>query len=161
MIHEWRRDPFLISTDKTRLDLGVIHGYLSACSYWARGVPAGVVRRSVENSLAFGVYDDGVRQAGFARVITDYATFAYLADVFILAEYQGRGLGTWLVETIIAHPDLQGLRRWLLATADAHGLYEKVGFAPIARPERCMERHFPNAYGPPAEAKETDAARSV
>lgn len=134
----WRRDGYLISTDRSRLDLEVIHGYLRG-SYWAAGVPEDVVRRSIENSLCFGLYR-GEEQAGFARVVTDRATFAYLADVFVLEEHRGRGIGKWLVEVIISHPDLQGLRRWMLATRDAHELYRRYEFAELARPEIFMER---------------------
>ena len=134
----WRRDGYLISTDRSRLDLKVIHGYLRG-SYWAAGVPEDVVRRSIENSLCFGLYR-GEEQAGFARVVTDRATFAYLADVFVLEEHRGRGIGKWLVEVIISHPDLQGLRRWMLATRDAHELYRRYEFAELARPEIFMER---------------------
>jgi GNAT superfamily N-acetyltransferase len=134
----WRRDGYLISTDRSMLDLEVIHGYLRE-SYWAAGVPEDVVRRSIENSLCFGVYR-GEEQAGFARVVTDRATFAYLADVFVLEEHRGWGLGKRLVEAVVSHPDLQGLRRWMLATRDAHELYRRYEFAELARPEIFMER---------------------
>ena len=144
MVHEWRRGAYLISTDKRKLDLAVVHGFL-ATSYWAMGVPMEVVERSVEHSLAFGVYEDN-RQVGFARVITDRATFAYLADVFILEPSRGKGLGTWLIEVVLSHPELQGLRRWMLATRDAHELYRKVGFTNMASPERFMEIANPDAY---------------
>ncbi|HXG68485.1 MAG TPA: GNAT family N-acetyltransferase, partial [Blastocatellia bacterium] len=110
MIQEWQRGPYTISADRSRLDLEVIHGYLSR-SYWAARRPLETIKRSIEHSLAFGVYE-GERQIGFTRVITDYATFAYLADVFILEEFRGQGLGKWLMEVISAHPELQGLRRW-------------------------------------------------
>ena len=139
MNREWSRDDFLISTDRSRLDMDVIHGFLDR-SYWAAGRTRETIRRSIENSVAFGVYEGG-RQVGFARVITDYATFAWVADVFILEEYQGRGLSKWLMETMLSHPELQKFRRWVLATKDAHGLYEKFGFTPLMRPERWMERH--------------------
>ena len=135
---QWERGEFTISTDRSRLDLAVIHSFLDN-SYWASGRSTETIRRSIENSVAFGVYT-GERQVGFARVITDYATFAWIADVFILEEFQGRGLGKWLTETIIAHPELQGFRRWVLATKDAHGLYKKLGFHELKRPERWMER---------------------
>jgi GNAT superfamily N-acetyltransferase len=138
MIQEWRRREYTISTDGSRLDLDVVHGYLKR-SYWAEGVPLDVVRRSAENSLVFGVYK-GAEQVGFARVVTDQATFAYLADVFILEEHQGRDLGKWLVETVLSHPDLQGLRRWMLATKDAHGLYRKYAFTGLGNPEIFMEK---------------------
>jgi GNAT superfamily N-acetyltransferase len=114
-------------------------------SYWAEGIPIEIVKRSIENSLCFGVYKTS-QQIGFARLVTDYATFAYLADVFILESFRGQGLSKWLMETIVSHPDLQGLRRWMLATRDAHELYRKYGFTAIASPERWMERHFPEVY---------------
>ena len=139
MAEEWRKGPYLISTDPARLDLALIHGYLSKSSYWAVDRPLDVVRRSIEHSLPFGVYH-GDAQIGFARLVTDYATFAWLADVFVLPEFQGQGLGKWLIETITAHPRVQGLRRWILATRDAHGLYAQYGFTPLRAPERMMER---------------------
>jgi GNAT superfamily N-acetyltransferase len=142
---DWIRGTFTVTTDRSRLDLSVIAGFL-ASSYWARGIPAATVERSLAHSLCFAVLD-GDRQVGFARVVSDYATFAYLADVFILPDYRGRGLSSWLMDCIIRHPDLQGLRRWILATRDAHGLYEKFGFTPLKAPERFMERHDPNVYG--------------
>jgi GNAT superfamily N-acetyltransferase len=138
MTRGWRRDGYLISTDASMLDLEVVHGYLSR-SYWAAGVPEDVVRRSIENSLCFGVYR-GEEQAGFARVVTDRATFAYLADVFVLDEHRGQGIGKWLLEVILSHPDLQGLRRWMLATRDAHDLYRRYAFTELARPGIFMER---------------------
>jgi GNAT superfamily N-acetyltransferase len=138
MTRGWRRDGYLISTNASMLDLEVVHGYLSR-SYWAAGVPEDVVRRSIENSLCFGVYR-GEEQAGFARVVTDRATFAYLADVFVLEEHRGQGIGKWLVEVILSHPDLQGLRRWMLATRDAHDLYRRYAFTELARPGIFMER---------------------
>jgi GNAT superfamily N-acetyltransferase len=115
-----------------------VHGFLTR-SYWARGVPPDVVQRSIENSLVFGVYG-GDEQVGFARVVTDRATFAYLADVFVLEGHRGRGLGKWLMEVVLAHPELQGLRRWMLATADAHGLYRRYGFRELGKPQIFMER---------------------
>jgi N-acetylglutamate synthase-like GNAT family acetyltransferase len=121
---------FLISTDKSKLDLDVIHEFLSRHSYWAAGIPRETVARSIENSLCFGVYDNA-SQIGFARVITDFATYAYVADVFILEPYRERGLGKELIATIMAHPDLQGLRRWSLGTRDAQGLYAQFGFEPV------------------------------
>jgi GNAT superfamily N-acetyltransferase len=127
-----------IDTDRSRLQLETIHRFLAG-SYWAKGVPLDVVRRSVDGSLCFGVYD-GERQVGFARVITDHATFAYLADVFVEESHRGHGLAIQLMDVIVPHPQLQGLRRWLLATRDAHGLYAKYGFTPLAAPERFMER---------------------
>ena len=134
----------VVDTDKTRLDVDVIHAFLRE-SYWAAGIPRHVVERSIEGSLCFGVYVDGA-QAGFARIISDYATFAYLADVFVLDAFRGRGLSKRLMEAIIGHPRLQGLRRWSLATRDAHGLYAQFGFTPLSNPARYMERADPTVY---------------
>jgi GNAT superfamily N-acetyltransferase len=135
---EWTRGAFSISTDPARLDREVIHRFLST-SYWAPDVPREIVDRSIENSMAFGLYENG-SQVGFARVITDKATFAYLADVFVLESHRGRGLALWLMETIRAHPALQNMRRWALFTRDAHPLYRKVGFKDLENdPPRCME----------------------
>ena len=142
---EWTRDAFTISTDKDRLDRGVIHDFLRG-SYWAKGIPRELVDRSIENSLCFGLYE-GDRLIGFARVISDNATFAYLSDVFVLKSRRGRGLGAWFMETVLSHPDLQNLRRWMLATRDAHGLYRKVGFTSLSRPERIMEKLLTDTYG--------------
>lgn len=139
---EWRRGEYSISTDAARLDVELIHKFLSESSYWATGRPREVVERSIRHSLAFGVYQ-GKRQIGFARVVTDYATFAWIADVFIVDEFRGRGLGGWLSEVMIAHPQLQGFRRWALATKDAHELYRRVGFQELKSPARWMERHDP------------------
>ena len=141
---EWRRGEYLITTDPARVDLAVVHGYLSA-SYWAKDIPLETVRRSIEHSLNFSIYH-GERQVGFARVITDFATFGYLGDVFVLESHRGRGLSKWLMELVVAHPDLQGFRRWVLLTRDAHGLYQQFGFKAIAAPERYMERWTPEAY---------------
>ena len=141
---EWKREGFTISTDRSRLDRPAIHEFLSG-SYWAKGVPRSVVDRSIDGALCFGLYD-GERQVGFARVITDRATFAYLADVYVLESHRGRGLATWLMEAILAHPDLQGLRRWMLVTRDAHPLYRKLGFTELPHPERIMEMTFPGIY---------------
>jgi N-acetylglutamate synthase-like GNAT family acetyltransferase len=127
---------FLISTDRSQLDLDVIHSFL-ARSYWAAGIPRATVVRAIENSLCFGVYDRA-EQVGFARVISDFATYAYLADVFILEPYRERGLGKELMASIMAHPDLQGLRRWSLGTRDAHGLYAQFGFTPVDNPSPIM-----------------------
>lgn len=148
MVHEWRRDEYLISTDRTKLDLPLIHHFLSTETYWAVGRPVEVVRRSIENSLPFGIYRND-EQIGFARVVTDYATFAWIADVFILEEERGKGLSKWLMEAILAHPDLQGFRRWVLATKDAQGLYRQFGFSELNRPERWMERPDPNMQESP------------
>jgi len=135
--YESGKNKFYISTDKKKLDIKVIHHYLCNESYWAKNIPVHVVEKSIAGSFCFGLYHDK-RQAGFARVITDHATFAYLADVFILDEYRGIGLSKWLMKEIMDHPDLQGLRRWMLATRDAHGLYSRFGFLPLDKPERIM-----------------------
>ena len=134
---EQERDGCLISTDPVKLDLEVIHGFLSS-AYWCKDIPRPVLDSAIRNSLCFGVYADG-RQVGFARVITDRATFAYIADVFILDSHRGRGFSKFMMGAIKAHPDLQGLRRWSLATRDAHGLYRQFGFTPLKMPERHME----------------------
>jgi GNAT superfamily N-acetyltransferase len=142
---ESRRGEFLISTDPNRLDLDVIYEFLTNC-YWSKGIPREVVARSIEHSLCFGVYDGNGVQVGFARVVSDFATVAYLGDVFILETHRGRGLSKWLMESITQHPALQGLRRWILLTRDAHELYKKFGFTPVKAPERYMERHDPSVY---------------
>jgi len=139
-IVEYERNGYLISTNKAKLNLDLIHSYLANTSYWAKGRSLEVVRRSIQNSLSFGVYH-GSLQIGFARVITDFATFAWMCDLFILESYQGHGLGKWLLESIIQHPDLQGLRRMMLATRDAHTLYSTYGgFTPLSQPDWIMER---------------------
>ena len=145
-VFEFRLDPWLVSTDPDRLDLTIIHHWLSTASYWAEGVPFEVVERGFRHSCAFGVYGEDGALAGWARVVTDYATFAYLADVFILPPQRGRGLGKLLVEAALAHPALQGLRRWLLMTRDAHGLYEQYGFTALKKPQNAMELHNPEIY---------------
>ena len=141
----WVSDTFTVTCDPAKQDASVIAAFL-ATSYWAKGIPKATVEESLKHSLCFALLD-GDRQVGFARVISDYATIAYLNDVFILPEYRGKGLSKWLMECIVSHPQLQGLRRWMLATRDAHGLYEKFGFAPLKKPEVFMERHNPNVYG--------------
>lgn len=135
----WQRGEYTISTDRARLDVAAIHEYLSTESYWAQGRDFETVRRAVENSLPFGLYK-GARQIGFARVVTDYATFAWLADVYVLDEFRGEGLGKWLVEVVLSHPDLQRLRRWILGTRDAHELYRRFGFVEVERPEFYMHK---------------------
>jgi len=135
-VQEYRQGQFLISTDPSRLDIDGIHAFL-AHSWWAEGIPRETVARAIPNSLCFGVYD-GERQIGFARVISDFATYAYLCDDFIREEYRGRGLGSWLMQSILSHPDLQGLRRWMLIAQDPH-LYAKFGFRPLVQPEINME----------------------
>ena len=143
MTDTWSRGEYSISTDRSRLDIDLIHNYLSNESYWASGRSREVVARSIDNSLPFGIYKDGA-QVGFARIVTDYATFAWVADVFVLPEHRSRGLSKWLMEVILAHPRLQGFRRWVLSTKDAHELYERYGFIKLHRPERWMERPDPN-----------------
>lgn len=143
-VFQRERGTFQVSTDPARLDLDAIHAYLTA-SYWAEGIPREVVARSLDGSLAFGLYDAD-RQIGLARVITDRATFAYLCDVYVLEEYRGRQLGGWLMECVMAHPDLQGLRRFMLATRDAHALYAKFGFTPPVKPQALMEIMKPGFY---------------
>lgn len=147
MAHEWQRDGFTISTDPARLDLDGTYAWLSD-SYWARGIPRDVFDRSVRNALCFGIYE-GSRQVGFARVVTDYATVAYVGDVFVLEAWRGKGLSRWLMEVMSEHPELQGFRRWILLTRDAHGLYEKFGFTPLRDATRWMERWAPDAYKAP------------
>jgi GNAT superfamily N-acetyltransferase len=129
---------FSISTDRSLLDFDVIYKYLSEDSYWAQGIPAERLRRAIKNSTCFGVYKHD-KQVGLARVITDEATFAYICDVFVLPEFRGSGLSKWLIQSIVEFPDFQGLRRWSLATADAHGLYSQFGFTQLSRPENWME----------------------
>lgn len=136
---------YTINTDKSRLDVALIHRFLSQESYWAQNVPLDVVQRSIANSLCFGVYH-GDHQVGFARVITDQATFAYLADVFIVSEHRGNGLSKQLMATISNWPALQGLRRWVLATRDAHALYEQFGFMALDKPEIFMQRKLIERY---------------
>ena len=139
---EWNRSEYQVTCDPLKLDVKLVAEFLTN-SYWAKGISFPTVKKALENSLCFAVFKKH-RQIGFARVITDYATFAYLGDVFILPEF--RGLGQWLIECIIAHPDLQNFRRWILATRDAHGLYEKFGFTPLKKPESFMEKHNPEVY---------------
>lgn len=141
---EWTQGDFVITTDPARVDLEVVHGFLRT-AYWCEDIPRELVERSVRNSINF-VLLHADRQVGFARVVTDRATFAWIADVFVLESWRGRGLSKWLMRTVLAHPDLQGLRRWVLATRDAHGLYTQVGFTPLGRPERFMERSVPDPY---------------
>lgn len=140
-----RKGEYEIDTDKRRLDLGAIHRFLSQESYWAKNRTIEQSLTAIENSLCYGVYR-GREQVGFARVITDKATFAYIGDVYILEGHRGKGLSKWLMEIIVAQPDLQGLRRWLLATYDAHGLYRQFEFDGLRHPERWMERTAPDAY---------------
>ena len=139
------KNQFSISTDKSKLDIDSIHDFLSTKAYWCLNIPKEKVQIAIENSLCFGVYDAG-KQVGFARVISDFSTIAYLGDVYILEEYRGKGLSKWLMETIMNHEDLQGLRRWILLTGDAHELYRQYGWTNIADPTKWMELHDKNVY---------------
>lgn len=125
--------------------MDVIYEFLTNC-YWAKGIPRDVVARSIEHSLCFGIYHEAGEQIGFARVISDFATIAYLGDVFVLESHRGHGLSKWMMECILQHPALQGLRRWILLTRDAHGLYSQFGFTPLESAERYMELHRPDVY---------------
>lgn len=148
MHHELKKNGFTISTDPSKLDIAMIHGFLSR-AYWSEGIPKDIIERAITHSLCFGVYD--TRQIGFARVITDYTTFGYLCDVFILESYRGKGLGTCLMECVMSHPELQGFRRWSLATRDAHDLYRKSGFTELRIPSRHMEIANPDIYKLPSK----------
>lgn len=141
---EWTKDGFTITTEKEKIDIPYVHQFLSQ-SYWACSIPVEVVQRSIKGALCFAVFHQQ-KQVGFARVITDEATFAYLADVFIDEHYRGEGLSKWLMEIIMGHPSLQGLRRFMLATRDAHGLYSRFGFSPLTNTDRWMQIHDPDAY---------------
>ena len=145
-INETHPIGFELSTDPARLDVAAIHRWLSEESYWARHIPLATVERAIANSLNFGLYAPDGRQAGFCRVVTDRATFAWLCDVFVLPEFRGLGLSKWLVRQMLAHPDLQNLRRHLLATFDAHTLYQRFGYEPLDRPDRWLEIKHPNPY---------------
>src|SRR6187401_171025 len=138
------KDGFTISTEKEKMDIDLIHSFLTR-SYWAEGISKEIVRRSIQGALCFGVFEND-KQVGFARMITDKATFAYLADVFIIEEYRGLGLSKWLMEFIMSYPDLQGLRRMILATRDAHELYKKFGFTLLNNVDRWMHIHYPDVY---------------
>jgi len=144
-VSEWQQGEYIITTDRARLDIELIYDYLSKSSYWARGRSLERVRRSIENSLPFGLLR-GSAQVGFGRVVTDYATFAWMADVFVLAQHRGLGLSKWLIEVMVSHPQLQGFRRWLLATRDAHELYRRYGFTELQDPSRWMERFSENPH---------------
>ena len=147
---EWTKDDFLITTDKEKIDALYVHQFLSN-SYWAEGIPIETIKQSIEGSLCFSVVYLN-HQVGFARVITDEATFAYLADVFIDENFRGKGLSKWLMEVIINYPTLQGLRRFMLATRDAHDLYKQFGFTPLTFTDRWMQIHKPNVYRQPPES---------
>jgi GNAT superfamily N-acetyltransferase len=144
MNHEWHQGGYTVSTDPQRLDMKTIHGFLTK-AYWALGIPMEILKRSIDNSIPFGIYQ-GERLVGFGRVITDRATFGYIGDVFVLEEHRGHGLSKWLVECMLAHPELQGFRRWILLTRDAQGLYKKFGFMTPPNPERYMELWKPDIY---------------
>ncbi len=142
---ERRRGEFVLSSDPAKIDVDVVYEFLTNC-YWSKGIPRELVKRSIEHSLCFGVYDGTGAQVGFARVISDFATIAYLGDVFVLESQRGRGLSKWMMEGVMQHPRLQGLRRWILLTRDAHALYAKFGFTPIQKPDRYMELHDADVY---------------
>lgn len=139
MKYELRKDQYLISTDKTLLKKALIHEFLTK-SYWAKGISQNIVEKTIENSLCFGVYKN-IEQVGYARIITDYTTFGYIADVFIIESHRKKGLSKWLMRAILDHPELQGFRRWMLATKDAHSLYEQFGFTSLKNPGQFMELH--------------------
>jgi GNAT superfamily N-acetyltransferase len=141
---EHHRDQFTVSADPSKLDVEAIYDFLTHC-YWSEGIPREIVERAIKHSLCFGLFDN-TKQIGFARVISDHATYAYLCDVYVLESYRGKGLGTWLMSCVMEHPDLQGLRRFTLLTRDAHGLYQKFGFAAAKNPSRYMEIHVADIY---------------
>lgn len=143
-IVEYKRGELIISTDPARVDVDTVHAFLTNC-YWAQGIPKEVVARSIQHSLCFGIYRRE-KQIGFARVISDFATYAYVGDVFVVEDHRGQGLGKWLMQCIMEHPRLQSLRRWSLVTRDAHPLYRQFGFRPLSAPERWMEIHSPAVY---------------
>jgi len=138
-------EQYSISTDKAKLDIESIHSFLSTKAYWSLNIPRTTLQTAIDNSLCFGVYNDN-EQIGFARVISDFATIAYLGDVYVLENFRGRGISKWLMETIMGHPSLQGLRRWILLTGDAHELYRKFGWTNIADETKWMELHNKNVY---------------
>lgn len=143
--YEVQRDGYLVSTDPAKLDIDAVHAFLSQQSYWATGISRDRLERAIEHSLPFGLYHEG-KQIAFSRVITDFVTFAYLADVYVDEAYRGRGLAKLLLEAVLAHPELQRLRRWMLGTRDAHALYAQFGFVPLEEPGRWMELPDPDAY---------------
>ena len=149
MHHERHDGDILVTTDPARLDLATIHDFLSGSSYWAKGIPRDVMERSIRHSICFGAFDGG-RQVGFARVISDRATFAYVCDVFVLDRDRGRGVGKRIMACITSHPELQNLRLWTLFTRDAHGLYRQHGFRDARHPDRLMERRAERPYAPSA-----------
>lgn len=151
-VMEYRLGEFVISTSRERLSLDVVHSFLTNC-YWAKGIPREIVARSIEHSLCFGIYEGSGAQVGFARVVSDFATVAYLGDVFVLESHRGRGLSKWLMQCVMQHPALQHLRRWILLTRDAHGLYSQFDFTLVSAPERYMELHQPEIYKTPQETE--------
>lgn len=145
MNHQFSKNGYIISTDQQLLQFDVIHAFLST-SYWSPEIPMDIIKRAAQNSMSFGVYKESGEQVGYARVVSDYATFAYLADVFVLESERGKGLSKWLMECIMSLPELQNLRRWSLATLDAHGLYAQFGFTPLDKPDVMMQIARPNIY---------------
>lgn len=139
------KDDYCISTDRSKLDVDAIHNFLSTQSYWCQNIPFEKVKKSIDNSLNFGLYYKD-QQIGFARIVSDFSTMAYLGDVYVIPEHRGKGLSKWMMQVIMSHPELQGLRRWMLLTADAHGLYKQFGWKEIANPDRYMEVHNKNVY---------------
>jgi GNAT superfamily N-acetyltransferase len=152
---KWNRNHLLVTTDPEKLDVDAIHAFLTR-AYWCEGIPREIVERALRQSLCFGLFD-ATAQIGLARVVTDYAVFAYLCDVYVLESHRGRGLGKWLIECVMAHPQLQGLRRFNLATRDAHSLYAQFGFQPLRQPEAHMERHKPDIYKVAAAGEQSAA----
>lgn len=145
---DWRKDGYWLTTDASLFDRDALFHFISDLSYWSRGIPRATFERSLQNSLCFGLFHEET-QIGFARVVSDFATFAYLGDVFVAEDYRGQGLSKWMMDCILAHPDLQGLRRWMLATRDAHELYKQFSFTELKAPEKFMERHNPEVYDKP------------
>jgi len=152
-IIETRQDDYLVSTDPARIDTTAVHAFLTTM-YWCHGISKSLTEKALANSLCFGLYHQDKEQVGLSRVVTDYATYAYLCDVYVLEAHRGKGLGHWMVECIMTHPELQNLRRFTLATRDAHGIYAAFGFTPPKAPERQMERHDPDVYKRLAAEKE-------
>lgn len=142
---KWNKDQYRITTDKSDLQIDVIHAFLKD-SYWCPNIPRAIVEKAAEGSLCFGLYNKDKEQIGYARLVTDYVTFAYVMDVFVLEAYRGRGLGKWLMQCVMEYPGISGFRKIMLGTVDAHGLYKKSGFKPLARPELVMEINVPDVY---------------
>lgn len=142
---DWRKDNYLLTTDASLFDIDTLYHFISDQSYWSRGIPRAIFERSLQHSLCFGLFQEET-QIGFARVVSDFATFAYLGDVFVHENHRGRGLSKWMMDCVLLHPDLQGLRRWMLATRDAHELYKQFGFTELKAPVKFMEKHDPEVY---------------